>query len=992
MRITQGQDHARAFPISDAQQHRRNAVTNERRLPYQERIRLKKIAQRGKRREKIEEERSFVIATLNVGTMTGRGREVVDVMERRRIDVLCVQETRWKGQKARELGEGYKLYYMGVDNRRNGVGIVLSPEMKERVIQVSRECDRLIWLKIDLGVAAVNVVCVYAPQVGCTDEEKDEFWDLLCEVTRKIPYEEVLWIAGDLNGHIGGKSLDEGVIGRYEVGTRNEGGDRIVDFAIARSMAVVNTYFQKRLTRRVTYTSGEQRTQVDYIMCRRNDLKQVTDCFVLPKEAVAKQHKLVVCKVRMQQPKKVKPTVAKKTRWWKLNEKEYREKFVQEVEAKLRGETKRTWRTLSTVVRETGRNVLGRTSGKKGKNRETWWWCAEVQEAVKEKRERKKEKDLNRYEETIAAYKQANKKTKIEVAKAKSKAYENLYNSLSEKDGQRKAIRIAKQKNKEAQDIYQAKRVMESGGQILTGEAQIRERWKEYYQQLMNVENPRVKREMEEAEEREVDRVKEDEVAAAMKRMKNGKSVGPDDIPAEAWKVMGRTAVEWLTEVFRNIMGTEHMPDEWRASTLIPIFKNKGDIQDCGNYRGIKLTSHTLKLWERIVDQRLRSTVEISEQQFGFMPNRSTTDAIFALRQLVEKYREGQKNLHCIFIDLEKAYDRVPRQEVWNCLRLKEVEEKYIRIIQDMYKDSKTLVRCAAGDTDEFEVTVGLHQGSALSPFLFAVVMDCMTREVQREAPWDMLFADDVVVCSETKEEVEQRLEMWREAMEVRGMRVSRQKTEYLKLRAGDRQDEGTVTMQGEVVKQVEEFKYLGSTIQADGGIDKEIAKRIQAGWGAWKRITGVMCDRKVSGTVKGQLYKTMVRPAMMYGIETLAVTKAQERKIQVAEMKMLRWSLGFTRKDKIRNDEIRKIMEVGDITDKMQETRLRWLGHVVRRGDEYVGKRIRGMQVGRKKRGRPRRRWEDCVKEDMKERGISESEAWDRGEWRRKIRTGDPN
>ena len=117
---------------------------------------------------------------------------------------------------------------------------------------------------------------------------------------------------------------------------------------------------------------------------------------------------------------------------------------------------------------------------------------------------------------------------------------------------------------------------------ILTGEAQIRERWKEYYQQLMNVENPRVKREMEEAEEREVDRVKEKEVAAAMKRMKNGKSVGPDDIPAEAWKVMGRTAVEWLTEVFRNIMGTEHMPDEWRASTLIPIVKNKGEIQDCG--------------------------------------------------------------------------------------------------------------------------------------------------------------------------------------------------------------------------------------------------------------------------------------------------------------------------------------------------------------------------------------------------------------------------
>ena len=301
----------------------------------------------------------------------------------------------------------------------------------------------------------------------------------------------------------------------------------------------------------------------------------------------------------------------------------------------------------------------------------------------------------------------------------------------------------------------------------------------------MNVENPKVKREMEAAEVGEVDRVKEEEVAAAMKRMKNGRSVRANDIPAEAWKVMGRTAIEWLTEVFRNIMETEQLPDEWKARTLIQIFKNKGDIQDCGNYQCIKLTSHTLKMWGRIGDQWLRSTVDISQQQFSFMPNRNTTDAIFALRQLVEKYRDGQKDLHCIFIDLEKAYDRVPRQEVWNCLRLKEVGEKYIRIIQGMYKDSNTLVRCAAGDTDEFEVTVGLHQGSALSPFLFAVVMDCMTREVQREAPWNMLFADDVVVCSETKEEVEQRLEMWREAIKVRGIRVSRQKTEYLKLKAG---------------------------------------------------------------------------------------------------------------------------------------------------------------------------------------------------------------
>ena len=96
--------------------------------------------------------------------------------------------------------------------------------------------------------------------------------------------------------------------------------------------------------------------------------------------------------------------------------------------------------------------------------------------------------------------------------------------------------------------------------------------------------------------------VDEEEVKTAMKKMKRGKAIGTDNIPIEAWRVIGGKGIEILTDVFRQVMTKEKMPDEWRNSTLIPIFKNKGDIQDCGNYRGIKLTSHTLKLWERIID------------------------------------------------------------------------------------------------------------------------------------------------------------------------------------------------------------------------------------------------------------------------------------------------------------------------------------------------------------------------------------------------------
>ena len=168
--------------------------------------------------------------------------------------------------------------------------------------------------------------------------------------------------------------------------------------------------------------------------------------------------------------------------------------------------------------------------------------------------------------------------------------------------------------------------------------------------------------------------------------------------------------------------------------------------------------------------------------------------------------------------------------------------------------------------------------------------MDCLIGHIQRKAPWDMLFADNVMLCEKTRKEVEERLEMWRGAMEDKRMRISKEKTEYLGMCVTN---EETVKIQAEDVKSIEDFKYLGSTVQKDGGVEKEVAKRVQAGWGAWRKITGMMCDGRAPAKVKGRLYKTMVQPAMMYAMETVAVTKRQEEKMEVAEMKMLRYSLG---------------------------------------------------------------------------------------------------
>ena len=135
---------------------------------------------------------------------------------------------------------------------------------------------------------------------------------------------------------------------------------------------------------------------------------------------------------------------------------------------------------------------------------------------------------------------------------------------------------------------------------------------------------------------------------------------------------------------------------------------------------------------------------------------------------------------------------------------------------------------------------VGLHQGSSISPYLFDLVMDVMSRGIKDQAPWCMLFADDIVICCNSREEVEQKTECWRRALEDRGLKVSRSKTEYLSF---NDESVGDVRLEGNTMKRVGNFNYLGSTVAENGDLDREITHRIQAGWKNWKKLSGVLCD-----------------------------------------------------------------------------------------------------------------------------------------------------
>jgi exonuclease III len=937
------------------------------------------------------------LATLNIGTLTAKSREIADMMTRRKLDILCLQETRWtggkSGGKARFIGDGIKLYYSGGTRPRNGVAICLQEEWQDKVIDVTRKSDRIIAIKLVTTNRTYNIVSVYAPQQGCEEQEKDRFWTELGAVCDGVPDSEELIVAGDLNGHVG---VDRGGFERWHGGksrgNTNAEGDRILNFVREGDLALVNTFFTKTDAQTYTFKSGQNQTVIDYIAVRRGRLGKVKDCKVIPGESVATQHRLMVVDFRIVKRKRKRRQREKRICWWKLR-KEEGQQLVQKLTEKLEeieDSENYDWEQTFPMVVNTAREVLGESAPGKYLEKESWWWNEEVTESVAEKKRAWKEWKLSGSEEAREIYRNRNKTSKEKCASARDEAYENLYKELDD-NGPQKIYRLAKTRQRRSKDIDILPFVRNEDGKILSNEEDVKRRWRNYFDNLLNTENPRD--ELAEAEQIQgpIEEISTSEVEHQLERMKNNKATGPDELPIDLVKLLKDNGITWITECLKKIV-KDGLPQEWRKSTIAPIYKQKGDPLACGNYRGIKLLSHCLKLLERVIEARLRTIVTIKQNQFGFQKGRSTTEPMFCLRILQEKFREFHKDLHMVFVDLEKAYDTIPRELIWYCLRRRGVPEAYISIVKEMYEGCSTTVRTTAGNTEEIDIKVGLHQGSALSPLLFIIVMDVITEQIKEDTPWAMLFADDLVLCDGRREDLEARLEIWREKMESVGLKISRSKTEYLPPEG----ENGNIRMKKykseelEALPRCTQFKYLGTTIHQEGGCRKEVELRISKAWNKWRELSGVLCDRKMPRRLKILIYKTAIRPALLYGNETLPMTGTQADKFSSCEMRMIRYCMGISLEEHRRNEDITREVRVMPIKDVMRKRRLEWFGHVRRREEKEDIRRVSEMRIeGSRGRGRPKQRWLDTVKNDLRWLDLDPDDTSDRMRWRSLVELG---
>ena len=627
----------------------------------------------------------------------------------------------------------------------------------------------------------------------------------------------------------------------------NRNGEMLAEFIDEMNLENLN---QTLADGRVTWSARNQESAIDYVLVNGKMRESVARMWIDEDgviDVVSDHNMLVVeCMVGRKSEVKVKE---KKRKWrlrdanWEnfqlcLSEKMWNIESVQDVDELNE--------KLIENVRSAGVSEIGyvRMSGKKRKNKP--WWNEEIKEArrlrknlnrecrrLKKRRHESEEAEVE-YQSAWAAYVRQQRLTKRKIRDAKVKCEKSTIQSLKEKglQGGREWYRFMRGENiTESEGVKDLK----VNDRYVSDEEEMKEAVKMFWEDIGGVgEVFDARSECLTLDRKDAAALDEwisiDEVKKCVKRQKNGKAAGPDEIPYEMYKNGGETVIERMTDVFNRVWREEKVPKKWNECRVTLLHKGgHKSKKELRNYRPIALTNTVGKIFSAVLNERLCKWIErnrvLGEEQNGFRIGRRAEDNIFVLNEMIERKRSEGRKLYLGFLDIEKAYDRVSREMLCKVLEKVGLSEKIVNIVRSMYQNTRAKYRLGNIETEWVRSERGVRQGCILSPTLFSLYTEELAVRMRRinagvKVGTDklglLLYADDVVVMSESANELQSLLDIVGQYGRDFGVRFSSEKSKVMIVNRS--QDVNITWRLGEnELEQTCEYKYLGVCMSVDG-------------------------------------------------------------------------------------------------------------------------------------------------------------------------------
>ncbi|MCP4267312.1 MAG: hypothetical protein GY777_17355, partial [Candidatus Brocadiaceae bacterium] len=956
---------------------------------------------------------------------------------RLKVDIAALQETRLAGQGSiRE--KDYTFFWFGksVEERReHGVGFAVKNTLLQSVEVGSDGNKRIATLRLHTKKGTATLISVYAHTLYSDEQIKDTFYEKLSLLVKKLPKNDQLVILGDFNARVGSDHDSWApCLGHFGFGKMNSNGQRLLEFCHKQNLCVTNSFFKTKLQHKVSWRHPRSKNwhQIDLILVRRHRINDVLLTRSYQSADCNSDHSLICCKMHISKKFMHKSNVlARKIRLniGAMHDKENVKKFstlMTSVSSQSNTSASESW---SRIQKSIYQNALESFGKNKLANKDWFEENTNVllplinikRQAHVDYQHDPSSTSLKRLREARNNFRKTARKCATEFwlkASARIQAAADRGDTKSVYEGIRKAVGPTKR--------YTSHLLSETG-EILHSKSEQLGRWVQHFSLLYSTRNIVTDDALDSMgslptmDDLDCEPTTE-ELSKAIDLMAPWKAPGSDGIPADLLRHCKSSLLPHLHDILVKCWREGMVPQDMRDAKIITLYKNKGSRSDCNNYRGISLLAIAGKAFARVVLPRLQKLAErvYPESQCGFRSKRSTTDMIFSVRQLQEKCNEQNMPLYIAFIDLTKAFDLVSREGLFAILLKIGCPPNLLKIVKSFHTNTRATIQYDGSVSDSFEIKSGVKQGCVLAPTLFGIFFSMLLKHAFGSSTIgiklhtrsdgnlfnpaslrakrnrkvvtirDLLFADDAALVAHSAQDLQTLLNQFSSACSDFGLTVSLKKTKVL--------SQGTdslpsIKINESDIENVKNFIYLGSNVASNASLDKEINSRIGKASGTFARLTARVWDnQKLSIRTKANVYRSCVCSTLLYGSETWTLSSVQEKKINTFHLRCLRRILGITWQQKITNEEVLRRTGLTTMYFTLSQRRLRWLGHILRMNAERIPKFLLygELVVGKRNRGRPKLRFKDVCKRDLKSLNIGTDDwellANDRAKWRSTI------